>query len=189
MQLLTTILIGLSLSVDSFAVSLSNGLTVRGLKKREVVFLPLIFGLFHVIMPILGYFLGVEFLNLIRDFDHWVAFGILTFLGVKLFFEKPQTSHTAEESKFRFCLWTLFSQAVATSLDALAIGLTFALIDEEIFRPAVIFGIIVFFVSLIGLFLGNKIPVKNTRFLNILAGTVLILIGLKILTEHLGIIL
>lgn len=183
-QLITFLLIGIGLSFDSFAVSVSCGLM-----RREIKFLqacPIAFSLafFQGIFPAIGWFIGSTIKSLIASVDHWIAFGLLVFIGVKMIIEgiKPNGSH----KKFNpFQLKVVIGLSIATSIDALVVGLSFGFLDLPILFPVLIIGIVTFAASMLGMLFGKYIPAKRSHQSLILGGIILSAIGLKILIEHL----
>lgn len=184
MDSLTTVLLALGLSADAFAVSLSSGLTIRHMKFNKALKIALFFGCFQALMPIIGWVAGLSFRGLILAVDHWVAFGLLSFLGGRMIYEANQEE--SEEKKFNpLDSYTLLTLSVATSLDALAVGLGFSVLKTSIFAAVATIGIITFCLSFIGVFIGHKFGDVCQKQIEILGGAILIVIGCKILMEHL----
>lgn len=184
MDILSIIFIGIGLSMDAFAVSISNGIQTRNKPVMSTAFkLGIFFGGFQMLMPILGWFAGTTVRDLIAGFDHWIAFGLLAFVGGKMIFE----SFNKEEEKVAESLTipTLFLLAIATSIDAFAVGLSLSFLKTTIFIPAIIIGLITFTISFTGVFVGNKIGHFFENKAELVGGIVLIGIGIKILLEHL----
>ena len=185
MSLWELFVIAVGLSMDAFAVSICKGLSVRRLKPKHVLIAGLYFGGFQALMPLLGYFLGKQFQSLITSADHWIAFIILGLIGFNMIREArngDEENHTASMGvKAKLPL------AVATSIDALAVGITFAFLQVQI-APAVSFiGVTTFLLSAAGVKIGNVFGMKYKAKAELFGGIVLILMGLKILLEHLGI--
>ncbi len=184
MGLIEIILIAIGLSMDAFAVSISLGLSVKKLKIKEVLVPGLYFGFFQALMPLTGYFAGIYFANKIHFLDHWIAFLLLALIGgkmVKESFEKDEEK--VKGNQFRFM--TLLLLAVATSIDALAVGVAFAFLEVNIWTAILIIGLTTLCISLIGVKIGNICGSKHKSKAEFLGGAVLILLGFKILIEHL----
>ena len=183
-------LIGVGLSMDAFAVSVCKGLNMREkLNYRHAGIIALFFGGFQALMPLIGYFLGVNFESLIKSFDHWIAFVLLGFIGGKMIYEAVTEKDEEEENgSGALNIKELFMLAVATSIDALAVGITFAFLSVNIWSSISVIGITTLILAFIGVILGNKFGTKYKSKAEIAGGVILILIGTKILLEHLGII-
>jgi putative Mn2+ efflux pump MntP len=184
MELVSIFLIAFGLSVDSFAVSVCSGLAIKQIRFLQAVKIAFFLAVFQGGMPIIGWFLGWELKDLIKDFDHWIAFILLVGLGSKMIYES--VAKKEEENAFNpLKLIVLLGISVATSIDALVIGFSMGLIDVMIWIPAIIITAITFIVSMLGMLLGKKIGNKMSQKFEIIGGVVLILIGLRILIEHL----
>jgi len=183
MTILSVILIGLSLSIDAFAVSVSAGISIRDLKIFHAVRASLFFGAFQFAMPVAGWYLGTAFAVYIQSFDHWIAFGLLAFVGGKMILESFKGSGSAADIRCFSCLLTL---SLATSIDALAVGLSFSILGHGIWLPAAIIGGITFVVCLSGFEFGRRIGPLLEKWAGITGGLILIGIGVKILIEHLS---
>lgn len=174
--------------MDAFAISVSSGISIRGLKWIHILRASFFFGLFQFLMPVGGWFLGKTFISLISAYDHWVVFGLLAFIGGKMVKEaldsKKKASPQASAGDVRN-LGTLLTLTVATSLDALAVGLSFSILNRRIWDSAAIIGGITFLVCLIGFEFGRRIGMLLERGAQIVGGLILIGIGAKILLEHL----
>ena len=184
MELISIFLLGLGLSVDSFAASVCSGLAIKKIHFFQAVKIAVFLAVFQGGMPIIGWYTGWELRDLIKDFDHWIAFFLLAGMGSKMIYE----SITDKEKDCSFNplkLFVLIGISVATSIDALVVGLSLALIDVVIWFPAIIIGIITFIVSMLGMLLGKKIGSKMSKRFEVIGGIVLILIGLRILIEDL----
>ncbi|MCI1268677.1 MAG: manganese efflux pump MntP family protein [Ruminococcus sp.] len=189
-------LIGVGLSMDAFAVSVCKGLKMRRLNKKNAAVIGLFFGGFQAIMPLIGWLLGKQFEKYITSFDHWIAFVLLAFIGGKMAIEAIKGdddeqnddggNKTSDGEKLDLKELTML--AVATSIDALAVGITFAFLKVNILTAISIIGVTTFVLSIIGVAVGNKFGMKYKSKAEIFGGIVLILIGLKILLEHLGIL-
>jgi putative Mn2+ efflux pump MntP len=195
--MLSIVLIALSLSLDAFAVSVCSGISIRGLKVFHAVRAALFFGVFQFIMPVIGWFVGQTFISYIQAFDHWIAFALLAFIGGKMILEALREALQAGKDKADAVvnaknygdirsIRTLLPLAVATSIDALAVGLSFVVMDQGIWRPAAFIGSITFAVCLMGFEFGRRIGLVLERGAQILGGAILTGIGIKILVEHLA---
>ena len=183
MDLAVILLTGLALSMDAFTVSVSKGMTLKNLTTSLGIKIALSFGIFQGIMPFLGWFLGVSFEKYIVAIDHWIALILLTYLGfnmIKGFFEKDEV----EENKSYLTNKELFVLSIATSIDALAVGISFAFTDVNIYYICISITVITFIMCLIGVFLGKKIGNVLSSYAELLGGVILILIGLNIFNEH-----
>ena len=189
MGFLELFMIGVGLSADAFSVSVCKGLNMRKLNIGHGYIIALFFGAFQAIMPLIGYLLGTSFSSYIEAFDHWIAFVLLAFIGGKMVIEAIREKEGEEEEKTdSLKLGELVVLAIATSIDALAVGITFAFLNVNIFFAILIIGITTFALSLGGVILGNRFGAKYKSKAEIAGGIILILIGVKILLEHLGVI-
>lgn len=186
MSLLELFLLAVGLSMDAFAVSVCKGLSVRRGSMKQALTVGIWFGGFQALMPFLGYLLGITFFSLITSIDHWIAFVLLVFIGFNMI--REARSDEENESNDRFDFKTMLPLAVATSIDALAVGVTFAFLRVNIVPAVSFIGCITFLLSAIGLKAGNIIGAKNRSRAEFAGGLVLILMGIKILLEHLGVI-
>ena len=180
------ILMAVGLSMDAFAVSVCKGLGMKRLNARVALVLAALFGIFQGGMPVLGWLLGTQLLWLIEPVDHWIAFGLLAFIGGKMIADA--VSDEAEEAgEVDRVAWGEFLMlAVATSIDALAVGLSLAVLNVDIAFPVVVIGVTTFVLSLAGVAIGHAFGSRYERPAQIVGGVVLVLIGLKVLLEHLG---
>ena len=184
-------LLGVGLSMDAFAVSVCKGLGMRKLNKKQAVIIGLYFGGFQALMPLIGWLLGSQFQKYITSIDHWIAFILLGFIGGKMIIEAVREwneEETVEVMDAPIDHKNMFVLAVATSIDALAVGITFAFLNVSIMEACLIIGCTTFVLSVIGVVVGNFFGTRYKRKAEIAGGVILILIGLKILLEHLGII-
>lgn len=184
MDLLTIFLIATGLSMDSFAVSLSNGFVIKELNIIKAAKIAFFFSIFQALMLLTGWGAGSGFEKYITEIDHWIAFILLSFLGLKMIysgFKKNIFSTNINQLKFI----TMIIQSFATSIDALAIGVSFAFLKISILSPVLIVGFVTFFFSMAGLYLGKKFGKTLGNIAEITGGLILIGIGLKILIEHL----
>ena len=186
MNFIELLLIAVGLSMDAFSVSICKGLTTKKFSWRMALICGLWFGGFQVLMPIIGYFLGAQFQELIEAYDHWVAFGLLFLIGANMIREAVWGKEEKQDGSLGFK--TMFLLAIATSIDALAVGVSFACIQVKLWSSVVIIGLTTFLFSVLGVKIGNVFGSKYEKSAGIVGGIILILIGLKILLEHLGII-
>ena len=182
MNFLDIFLIGAALSMDAFAVSICKGLSVKKVSARHV----LTFGGFQALMPTLGFLLGYKFESFITNIDHWIAFVLLAIIGGNMIRESLGKDEDEENDDFSFK--AMLPLAVATSIDALAVGISFAFLGVDIVTAALLIGATTFVLSGVGIFVGNIFGSKYKSKAELAGGVVLILIGLKILLEHLGVI-
>jgi len=182
--MITIVFIAIGLAMDAFAVSITSGATIKHLKINNALRIALFFGLFQAIMPLIGWSAGISFTNLISDIDHWIAFGLLSFIGCKMIYESTRGGSKKKETN-PMNTYILFILSVATSIDALAVGLSFAFLKILIVMPIIIIGTVTFLLSFIGVFIGNKTGHLFENRAELIGGIILIFIGLKILIEHL----
>lgn len=187
-------LIGIALSMDAFAVSICNGMIYNDLNKRKIFSMPIVFGVFQAVMPTIGFFLGYLFIDYIEAFDHWVAFILLLFIGGKMIFDSVREMRKPPEEieLKKYSFGEVMVQGVATSIDALAVGVSMLAMDgitaTTVWGYVAIIGVTTFCISLAGVFIGIKVGklFKNKADVaQIIGGLVLIGIGLKILIEGL----
>lgn len=183
-------LIGIGLSMDAFAVSVCKGLAMERVNKKQAVVIGLYFGGFQALMPLIGWFLGIRFQSYITSVDHWIAFALLAFLGGKMIFEAIRDEDVQEigEKDLPLDHRQMVLLAVATSIDALAVGITFAFLDTPILTAIIIIGVTTFVLSIVGVVVGNYFGTRYKKRAEIAGGIILVLIGAKILFEHLGLI-
>ena len=186
MGLLEIIVIALGLAMDAFAVSICKGLAMKKMNWKHALIIAMYFGIFQGVMPIIGYVLGSTFNNFVESIDHWIAFILLAIIGGNMI--KESTDDELEKRNDNIDIKTMLVLAIATSIDALAVGITFAFFKANILVSAFIIGVITFVLSIIGVFLGYKFGDKFQNKAELTGGVILILIGLKILLEHLGIL-
>ena len=186
MELLEIILIAIGLAMDAFAVSICKGLSMKKMSWKKALIVGLYFGIFQGLMPVIGYLLGTSFEGLVTKIDHWIAFGLLVFIGANML--KEAFGNDSENCNDNVDFKTMIVLAIATSIDALAVGITFAFLQTNILLAALAIGIITFAICVIGVKIGNKFGDKYERNAEMVGGLILILIGIKILLEHLGII-
>lgn len=181
---LELLLIAVGLSMDAFAVSICKGLSLKRLKVRHAALVGLYFGGFQALMPMIGWALGYRFERVIATVDHWVAFFLLAVIGVGMIRESRESEELNDDLSFR----TMVILAVATSIDALAVGVTFAFLRVRILPAAGLIGVTTFLLSGLGVYIGHVFGLKYKAKAELAGGIILILIGLKILLEHLGVI-
>lgn len=170
--------------MDAFAVSVASGLTIANLRIRHAVRIALFFGGFQAIMPVMGWLAGLTLKVYIAEFDHWVAFGTLAFLGGKMIYEAHFLSD-ADRCRVSMDYAVLLGLAIATSIDALAVGVTFAVLDVAVITPVIVIGLVTFVMSYAGVMIGKRYCHFPGAKVEVLGGIILIVIGLKILIEHL----
>ena len=193
MNFIALIFTSFALSMDAFAVSITKGMTIKNLKKSTALKMALAFGVFQGGMPLLGWALGISFESYIKSIDHWIAFILLGFIGfnmIKGFFDDRKEENASE---LEFSATTdvddlsnkeIIMLAVATSIDALAVGISFAFLNVSIIPAASIICIITFLVCVVGVFVGNKVGDIFNGYAELVGGIILILIGFNIFNEH-----
>lgn len=187
MNILDLVLLALGLSMDAFAVSICKGLSVRhaGLKTQAIC--GGWFGSFQAIMPLLGYFLGALFNEAISAFDHWVAFGLLALIGINMLREAFSARDCDESDDGDLSVKTMFVMAIATSIDALAVGISLAMAgDVNIYIAIALIGVVTFLMSALGVRIGSIFGNRFEKKAQAVGGIILVLLGLKILLEHLA---
>jgi putative Mn2+ efflux pump MntP len=184
MKIISIIFIAVGLAMDAFAVSITSGLTIKSLKINNALKIATFFGLFQAIMPILGWLAGLSFREIISDVDHWIAFGLLFLIGCKMIYESSKMEVNNKKIN-PLDVYVLLMLSIATSIDALAIGLTLSFLNVPIILPSIIIGTITFSLSVIGVYFGNKFGHYFERKIEMVGGFILIGIGIKILIEHL----
>lgn len=180
------LLISVGLAMDAFAVSVCKGLSMKKMNWKKAIIIGLYFGIFQASMPVLGYFLGTTFEQFITNIDHWIDFVLLSAIGGNMI--KESFDQESENCNDNVDVKTMVILAIATSIDALAVGITFACLRINIVLPVISIGIITFILSVIGVKIGNKFGDKYENKAEFIGGLILILLGIKILLEHLGII-
>ncbi len=178
------ILTAFALAMDAFSVAICNGLSAKKSTLKQAAATAIFFGGFQALMPLLGFYIGKQFEDIITPIDHWIIFFLLAFIGVKMIME----SSSCEVESNAFPLKNLFSLAVATSLDALAVGISFAWLKVNIIVAVLFIGVITLVLSFLGVKIGTYLGSKFKTCSERIGGVVLILIGLKILLEHLGVL-
>lgn len=185
--MLNLLMIAIGLSMDAFAVSTTNGMCVSRQHKQQNFFTRTLvwsamFGLFQGLMPMLGYFLGKTFASFISSIDHWIAFILLGFIGGKMIWEAVHPEK--EECEVNLPFSTILTQAIATSIDALAVGVSFALLSVNILSASLLIALTTLLCSLVGAYLGKAFGSLLKSKAEVFGGVILVLIGLKILLEH-----
>ena len=186
MGMLELFLVAVGLSMDAFAVAVCKGLALRRVKPGHMVLVGLWFGGFQALMPLIGYFVGVQFKDAITAVDHWIAFALLALIGGNMI--REALSHEEEEADASLRFQKMFPLAVATSIDALAVGVSFAFLSVNIAVAASFIGVITFLLSAVGVKVGSLFGAKYKSRAELVGGIILILMGLKILLEHLGLL-
>lgn len=181
-------LIAIGLSMDAFAVAICKGLQMPKMNFRHAAVIALFFGGFQALMPLLGWLLGRQFESYITSIDHWIAFALLAVIGGKMVVESFKKEQEAETTLIKLDLKELLVLSVATSIDALAVGITFAFLKVQIVPAVSLIGLTTFVLSALGVFIGHKFGAKYKSKAELAGGIILILIGVKILLEHLGVI-
>ncbi|MCX7715385.1 MAG: manganese efflux pump MntP family protein [Clostridia bacterium] len=189
MDILSLLLVAVGLAMDAFSVALTSGMAINRLKLRNALKIGAFFGIFQAIMPCIGWALGLSLKRYIETFDHWVALILLAFIGGKMLYEGLKTEHgdSGEENYVKNPLDNklLTVLAVATSIDALAVGITLATVNSNIITAALVIGTVTFFLSAVGVYIGRKCGNLFGSKAELIGGIVLIGIGIKILLEHL----
>ena len=189
MGLFEVLMIGVGLSMDAFAAAVCKGLSMRRAALKNVLIVGLFFGGFQALMPVIGYFLGKQFEEYIVSVDHWIAFVLLLFIGGKMIIDAVRDDGAGDEAcTDRLDLRETFLLAVATSIDALAVGISMAFLGVDIKAAALLIGATTFVLSALGVIIGNKFGAKYKNKASAAGGVILIIIGTKILLEHLGLL-
>lgn len=175
-------ILAVGLSMDAFAVSICKGLSVQRLRPRHAIIAGAYFGGFQALMPLIGWLLGRQFEELIKSIDHWIAFGLLVIIGANMIRESFGKDEEVNDS---FSFKTMLPLAIATSIDALAVGVTFAFLDVQIVTAILLIGVTTFAISAAGVKIGNVFGAKYKSKAELAGGIILILLGIKILIEHL----
>ena len=179
----TTLVTALGLAMDAVAVAIASGLSVKVLRWQDALKMALFFGVFQALMPLGGYFVGALFANVLAAYDHWIAFVLLSALGVKMILESKNAAEEKVASPFRNNKLLILS--IATSLDAFAVGISFSLLEISLIETVTIIGVVTFLLCLPAVWFGARLGKSMAKRAEIFGGLVLILIGSKILIEHL----
>lgn len=182
--IIQAVMLGIGLAMDAFSVSVSDGMLLGRVKLKNAIKIALFFGVFQFIMPVLGYLAGTTFSGIIEAYDHFVAFALLAIIGGKMIFEAFGDEEKESSPTDPLAFKTLLILAVATSIDALAVGITFATLQAPVITSSAIIGIVTFAISLSGVYLGGKFGDIFGRKASVIGGLILIAIGAKILIEH-----
>lgn len=186
MSLLTLFITAVGLSMDAFAVAICKGLAMKKLSLKKALIIGLWFGGFQALMPTVGYLLGTRFESYVTSIDHWIAFVLLALIGANMV--KEALSKEEDSANDATDFKTMLLLAVATSIDALAVGVTYAFLQVEIIPAVAFIGVITFTLSLVGVKIGNVFGLKYKAKAELAGGIILIVIGIKILLEHLGLL-
>jgi putative Mn2+ efflux pump MntP len=189
MTIYELLLLALGLSMDAFAVSICKGLAMGRITVRKALVVGIWFGGFQALMPLIGYLLGTQFTDYITTLAHWIAFALLTAIGVNMIREALSKKEERGEANCSLGIKVMFVMAVATSIDALAVGVTFAFLEVEILPAVLIIGVLTFFVSMAGVKIGNVFGARYQKTAELAGGIILILLGIKVLLEQFGIYL
>lgn len=181
MDFLLVFFIAIGLAIDCFTVSITLGTIAEKSRKRKALKIGAIFGLFQFAMPLIGWALGLSFIESIKEIDHWIAFLLLSTIGLKMIIDSAK-AESQELKTINDAL--IISLAFATSIDALAIGLSFAALNVSIIMPAIVIGIVTFVLSFFGMLIGRKLKNFQGQRIEIIGGIILFLIGIKILIDH-----
>ncbi len=183
-QFITLLLIGIGLSFDSFAVSVTCGLMKQEIRFRQALLVAGSLAFFQAIFPVIGWFFGTKINRFIEPVDHWISFGLLALIGAKMIIEgiKPEGMLRSFNP---FNIRVLLGLSVATSIDALVIGLTFGFLEVHILFPIIVIGGVTFIAAMLGMLFGKNIPTRLSHHSLIIGGIILVMIGIKILMEHL----
>jgi putative Mn2+ efflux pump MntP len=182
MDLLTVLLIAVGLAMDAFAVSIAKGMTVEDGKLKQAILIAALFGSFQMLMPAIGWLVGRSFAETIAAVDHWIAFGLLVFIGAKMIYDALRGN---DDEGGCLTLSGALVLAVATSIDALMVGLSFAFLETSVLEPILLIGAVTFALCLPGFLFGSHLGKLFGEKVRIVGGAILILIGLRILVEHL----
>ena len=182
MTIITLFILAIGLSFDTYAISISSGIARKQIVFKEAFIIASVFGFFQALMPVLGWLGGVSIKTYIESFDHWIAFGLLGIIGVKMIIESFKNE---EEKQFNpLNPRVMITMAIATSIDALAVGVSLAIVEVNMLFAFLIIGFVTFLVAMLGMLFGKKIGGKLGRRMEILGGIILIAIGIRIIAEH-----
>lgn len=187
MGILAIFLVAIGLAMDAFSVAICKGLSMKKFETKKALIIGTYFGVFQGIMPIIGFLLGSSFSSIIERYDHWIAFSLLTLIGINMIresFNKNEEYDTNDNVDFKSMIWL----AIATSIDALTVGITFSFLNVNIWLASLIIAVITYILSIVGVMIGNEFGAKYQTKAQITGGAILILMGIKILVEHLNII-
>ena len=181
MGVIELFMVAVGLSMDAFAISICKGLTLRKMEWDKSLITGIYFGFFQAMMPLIGYVLGIQFSQSITNFDHWIAFILLSYIGINMIKESKEDETQNQSFGFK----TMIPLAIASSIDALAVGITFAFLNVNIITAVIFIGITTFIFSFFGVKIGNVFGSKYKSKAELCGGIILILMGVKILIEHL----
>jgi putative Mn2+ efflux pump MntP len=184
MEIITIILVAIGLCFDSFAVSVSIGIFRNDIRFKEALGIAFWLALFQGVMPLIGWLAGVPLREILSEVDHWIAFGLLAFIGIKMIVDALKSDGAKRITRLN--LWIVWGLALATSLDALAVGFTFALTEMPVLIAGLIIALITGLAAMLGMLSGKNIPAKNLKWIEIAGGVILIAIGAKILISHMN---
>lgn len=180
----TLLILAVALAMDSVAVSIAIGSKYRDLLLSKTLFTAAVFGFFQGVMPLAGYFIGISFAEYVQTFDHWIAFFLLSGLGIKMLYEAYKNEFDEEVADLS--TKTLITMGIATSIDAMAIGVTFAFLQNDILSASALIALVTFVLCIIAVFIGKKLGSLLESKAEMLGGIILIALGCKILAEHMG---
>ncbi|MCQ2977635.1 MAG: manganese efflux pump MntP family protein [archaeon] len=186
MDIISTLLIAIALAMDAFSVSLTKGFSLKNIKKSQILWFAIFFGGFQALMPLIGWCAGTQLEVIVSTIAPWIAFILLVLIGANMIRESLSEEDEEEDDKFSFKELTLL--AIATSIDAFAVGVTYAMLKTDILIPIIIIGITAFIFTIVGIIIGKKIGNYFGDKMEIIGGVILILLGVKILLEGLGIL-
>lgn len=184
MKIIEIIILSIALAMDAFAVSVCKGLSLKNIVLKKAALVGAYFGFFQGLMPVIGYYIGISFQEKILAYDHWIAFFLLCVIGLNMI--KESISRKQEEVNDNFGFKEMLILSVATSIDALAVGVTFAFLKVNILLSVITIGIITFIISAIGVKIGNLFGKKYEKKAEFIGGAILIILGIKIVLEHLN---
>ena len=182
MDILTIMLIAVGLAMDAFAVSIAKGISINDQKRKSALVIASFFATFQMIMPVIGWLAGLGLKEVIMGIDHWIALGLLVLIGARMIYDSTKKEDVQRESNLRFHI--LLTLSVATSIDALMVGLSFAFLQTAIAVPLIVIGIVTFALSYVGFLFGNVIGNILGNKMKVVGGVILIAIGIKIFLEH-----
>lgn len=185
LTLITDLFLALGLAMDAFAVAVTSGSATKKIRFIEAFKLAFLFGLFQGVMPVIGWMIGLNFKNIVSTWDHWIAFVLLGIIGVKMIYDDLKAGEDEGVDESKVSIYQLLLLALATSIDALAVGFGLIILDS-ILLPVVIIGVVTFALSLAGVYLGHRYKHFGHNKTRIIGGIILIIIGTKILIEHLS---
>lgn len=183
MDFITLFFIAVGLAMDAFAVSITSGLTIKKIELKHPLIIGLAFGFFQGLMPFLGWLGAFHFESAIKNFDHWIAFALLAFIGIKMIYESFSKDEDDIKNPLDFKI--LLTLSIATSIDALAVGVSFGCLHVSILTPIIVISLVCFVFSFVGVLIGKKLGHFFEKKIEIIGGLILIFIGVKILVEHL----